>query len=337
MLRQSQVIKTLVTKYPLYNFSAKSDNKRLGNLDNISTEIVSNLIKDTFNPTFLEILPPGHPRNTSKTYDLILFTVNDTFFTVINAVKENKGKIFEDDLYTLLVNKDESTRPLLEYLGIELESDYRVINTSKENTSRNIYDSIKHSGEIISDLTVVHDGIDYYLSLKAANGKTIYSGKSINFIYDEHDSIKFDVTKYLTCSHGILFDELNIDVYRLINGLNKYNEKEQVYNTKLQHVEEKCFPFLRNLLVNSWSYGYHLIYEHASGIDALDLTQLSTVKKMVNDVIYSTIEYPNKDSKQLTITVNVENKITYETDVYKIEFRNAKGKILPLEIKVKRL
>lgn len=341
MLRQKDVIKTLCTKYPLYNFQVRSNNKRLGNLDNISIEIIVKCIFDTFNPSYIETLHPKHPRNPSQKYQCILFTVDSEIFTVISCTYENKGKIFEDDLYSLLSAKDPSVDALLKYLNIQ--GDYKVLNTGKTNTARNVYSRIHDCGEIISDITIIEpiagsfmNNKEHYLSLKAKNGKTLYSGKQINFIFEDNDRIDFDDDKFMTSPHGKLFEMLDIDVYKVIQGLNSYKSKD----TKFIHTEpapNTSYDFIRKLLINSWSYGYHLIYEHKGTVDALDLTNINSTIKMIDGINSINITYPTYKSKQLTVTISVENKLVNTTDTYTIEFRNTKGKILPLEMKVRKM
>lgn len=336
MLRQKNVIETLVTKYPLYNFEQRTNSKRLGNLSGVSIEAIGKCIQESFDCIDIELLSPSHSENPSNTYECIRFVTRDLRnYYVINCNKENKGKIFEDSLYDLLAKNDPSVKSLLEYLGIH-HSNYKVFNTGKVNTARNIYDSIKHSGEIISDITIVSEGVEHYLSLKAKNGTTIYSGKNINFIIEQFNKIDFDEDNFFTSPHGVLFDELNIDVYRVIDGLYDYmndNERSPV----VENVDSNAFDFIRKILVNSWSYGYHLIYEHSDVVKALDLTNVANVYNLIGKINSAKIIYPTFKSKQLSIHISVHNNILDVDDLYYIEFRNTKGKLLPLEMKVRKM
>lgn len=338
MLRQKNVIETLVKNYPLYNFEKRTNHKRLGNLSGVPIEYICKCVKESFECIDIEILPPSSSKNPSNTYECIRFVTRDLKeYLVINCNKENKGKIFEDSLYDLLAKSDPSVKPLLEYLGLDYNtSKYKVFNTGKVNTARNIYDSTKHSGEIISDITIVSEGVEHYLSLKAKNGTTIYSGKNVNFIVEEYDKIDFDDDKYFTSPHGILFDELNIDVYKVIDGLCNYkNNLDSTISDDI--LDDSTFNFIRKILINSWSYGYHLIYEHSDTVNALDLTKFENTCSLVGKINSARIVYPTYKTKTLTVKISVHNDILNVDDLYYIEFRNAKGKLLPLEMKVRKM
>jgi hypothetical protein len=336
LLRQKNVVETLVRKYPLYNLEKRTSPKRLGNLDNVPINTLVDCVYNTFKCLDIEILSPDNIKNPSNTFDCIRFVTDDFLeYFIVNCNRENKGKIFEDSLYNLLSKNDPSVNTLLEYLGISGKP-YKVFNTGTVNTARNIYDQIRNSGEIISDITIVCEGVEHYLSLKAKNGRTIYSGKIINFITEQFGKIDFDPDNYFTSPHGALFDTLNMDVYKVIDGLYDYmngNDKPGV----VELVESDAFPFLHKMLVNSWSYGYHLIYEHSKVVKALDLTTPDNVNKLVNKIIDAKIIYPNYKSKQLSIHINVHNDILNTIDLYHMEFRNTKGRLLPLEMKVRKM
>jgi hypothetical protein len=329
-------------------FKKQSDRQRLGNPEKVSPDDFQTIVKQLFKVDDITIYGPRSGPNPSGKFDMYEFETEE--FGPVRIVLSgggNAGEQYEAEFVNIaksLAGEENSSLPqnlftLYKELGIDnskLTSD-KVQSFRTGDTKRKLsLDGPQDVGKTISDMDIEYDGKTYYISLKNKQGSGIYSGANIPWIYEKDGKVIYDSSKFdPTSGNGIIFDIFNIDSNKVAEGLNNYiNQTGDTAGFERVNIDKTKF---KNLLASSLGYGYYYVKEKGKG--DVSVTSLETAEDALNavgEIKESSIKYPDKNSKQVTIKVDTDSPI-FGASQYVVAIRNTAGKVLPLSLRISKI
>jgi hypothetical protein len=329
-------------------FKKQSDRQRLGNPEKTSPDDFQTTIKQLFNIDDVTVYGPRSGPNPSGKFDMYEFETDDYgLVRIILSGGGNAGEQYEADFVNVaksLAGEENEALPqnlftLYKKLGIDnskLTSD-NIQSFRTGDTKRKLsLSGPENVGKTISDMDIKYGGDTYYISLKNKQGSGIYSGANIPWIYEKDGKVIYDSSKFdPSTGNGIIFDMFNIDSNKVADGLNNYiNQTGPSTNFEKANIDINKF---KNLLASSLGYGYYYVKEKGKG--DVSVTPLLTAKdalKAVGDIKETSIKYPSKDTKQVTIKIDTDSP-TFGPSQYIVAIRNTSGKILPLSLRISKV
>jgi hypothetical protein len=329
-------------------FKKQSDRRRLGNPEKISPDDFQVILKQLFNIEEPTVYGPRSGPNPSGKFDMYEFETDDYgLVRIILSGGGNAGEQYEAEFVNIaksLAGEENSSLPqnlftLYKELGIDnskLTSD-KVQSFRTGDTKRKLsLDGPQDVGKTISDMDIEYNGKTYYISLKNKQGSGIYSGANIPWIYEKDGKVIYDSSKFdPTSGNGIIFDIFNIDSNKVAEGLNNYiNQTGDTAGFERVNIDKTKF---KNLLASSLGYGYYYVKEKGKG--DVSVTSLETAEDALNavgEIKESSIKYPDKNSKQVTIKVDTDSPI-FGASQYVVAIRNTAGKVLPLSLRISKI
>jgi len=274
--------------------------------------------------------------NSGK-FSSVSFTIGDRPYDIVVAAGANKGEKFENELLQTLVNyhvggmSDESLESLLIQME-EADPGFKRGNIKKIEgrtgaTKRVHLDPSKH-GEVIADIIItMKDDTKKYLSIKNKVGATFANIGYVSKAFDSNFKLdtSSDIGKILLDAG---FNNINIQ-----KGFQAYVDQTPVkFKVKQNPVVEvnKGSP-LYKFLEHAWGYNYFYVKEHGKGFKVFKIDKKSLHNVLLDELIIYEINYPFKDSKQISI------KFGNAFAEYKLEIRNphGPGKVKPSDAKIK--
>lgn len=183
-------------------------------------------------------------------------------------------------------------------------------------------------GSLIADITFkLKNGCVVYSSLKNVMGITISNNGLRGAFIEKNNLINYSSDPLI----DLIFEEIHIDVLKMIQGFNDYKHKqistfERKEDVTINHPEN-----LKNLIGSAFGYGYYLVKEvKDKTYNIVDLTTLDKLNEYIGDVKIAVLQYPYyKSDKRLNKSKSMV--INIETDKHKFAFniRNNTGGIIP--------
>lgn len=266
--------------------------------------------------------------NSSK-YSSVSFNIENKKFDVVIAKGANKGENFEkkvvSDLasffsrsginsdYATLINQLTASNP--EFSKNEIKSvKQRTGSTRKEGVP------IEKLGEIIGDIVLTDStNKNWFISLKDVNGDTFSA---------------YDGASTLMSSNGDLnpsskaADFLNafgVDLNAVQAGFDERNNKKAIRKTL--PVSTSNSNVIKTIFQRAWGMNYFYVRKASGSQWKVFWIGSEELDKLTSNIRVTTIKYPNKSSKQITIVCNN----SYAD--YSIEIRNSRGGEYPNDIK----
>jgi len=179
-------------------------------------------------------------------------------------------------------------------------------------------------GNLITDVTVMGDGVPYYLSLKLGGTVTFFNaGVATIFTEDQFKSgkITHKSAKQLLGMFGIE-EKKFIDIYE------KYDKKnaKKIVPKIIEDVTRKVnLRALLQLLVTGIGYGYHMVHKKGKTIEFYEMTR----RRMMDSAKVKSVKilYPKPGSAK-RIDIEVVTKLY----IFKINIRNKQGGLYPSHI-----
>ena len=250
-------------------------------------------------------------------------------------VSDNKGNAYEDEFTKDLNNyfisdnhdlvKDLNAMKLIEsMLGDSTVKEIRADGALNQKRplvidSNKIYvgNGDNNIGKIVSDITIITDKGEKYLSLKHGNTVTfVNAGVSTILSQKDMEDGKIDNKE-----GALLLNLLGIDNERFVSVFNDYkgdcNNKEKIDITK-EISTKKFLDFMSSVI----GYGYILVHKKGNNTHILDMTE-SNMKRFLK-VHKASIVYPlNGCNKRVDIVIDMEGINI------KINIRNKNGRVYP--------
>lgn len=346
------LVEQLLIRYPKL-FEKHSQPNRIKNKTNISSDEFAKTIKQVLGQrTAIKIISPKSPDAMSSKYDTFDIKTADGMTAKIiltPAGEPTKGHDFEKVLTKKLqkahITIDEDAKAILKKMNLDVDDIAKVEQTSTIDTRRSEmfgFDGPKQVGRKIADITVfTTDGKEHYISAKAKNATFIYNGKNISFIHvdqkDPKEKVIFDQKFFVKTDLNVrIFQFLGIDPKRVAAGL---NERIAIARKESGQWETLHLPnqdLLRKLLASAYGYGYWLVQEELEGpLTITHLKNAADAERMIGRIDSCEIKYPYHKSKSLTVKFTTHGK--HETTKYYLEVRNSKGKLAPLDLRIKKV
>jgi len=338
----------IIVKNTSKGFKKQSDRQRLGNPEKISPDDFQTLIKQLFKVDDITVYGPRSGPNPSGKFDMYEFETEE--FGPVRIVLSgggNAGEQYEADFVNVaksLAGEENEALPqnlftLYKKLGIDnskLTSD-NIQSFRTGDTKRKLsLSGPENVGKTISDMDIKYGGDTYYISLKNKQGSGIYSGANIPWIYEKDGKVIYDSSKFdPSTGNGIIFDMFNINSNKVADGLNNYiNQTGPSTNFEKANIDINKF---KNLLASSLGYGYYYVKEKGKGdVSVTPLLTAEDALKAVGDIKETSIKYPSKDTKQVTIKIDTDSP-TFGPSQYIVAIRNTSGKILPLSLRISKV
>jgi len=334
----------VIIKNTSKGFKKQSDRQRLGNPDKVSPEEFQQIVKDTFKVNDITIHGPRSGPNPSGKFDMYEFETEE--FGPVRIVLSgggNAGEKYEQDFVAKAKASagdpndtlPEDLKTLYAALDIDntklKESDIKSFRTGDTKRSLNL-SGPQPIGKTISDMDIEYGGKTYYISLKNKQGSGIYSGANVPWIYEKDGKVVYDSSKFDSTSGNGIF---NIDSNKLAQGLNNYiNQTGEAESWGTARIDTQKF---KNLLASSLGYGYYYVKESGKGdVKVLPLLTSKDALDAVGDIKSTSIKYPDKNTKQVTIKVETDSP-TFGPSQYVVAIRNTAGKILPLSLRISKI
>jgi len=296
----------------------------------IDPMLVNNILDKIGHPVD-RVVDPGHPDAKSSKYPT-RWTISN--IPVVIGSGGPKGLKHEEDVAgevkALISGKggSERARNLIEGIGLDLNNVANIIHVSGKAARRPLQPTPRDVGAAIADITILTtDGEKHYISLKDPKGDTFGNfGITGSFALDPATN-EVKINPHPSDS---LLRALGIDKEKIREGLQAYINK-QGGETPVDNSPSYNKDALKGYLESAYGYGYW----YAKAIsktdwDIKDLRRKENLDELIGDVRLTKISYPGK-WKQATATVE-----SSEGDKYLFEIRNAKGGVIPTEIKVKK-
>ena len=337
----------VIIKNTSKGFKKQSDRQRLGNPDKVSPEEFQQIVKDTFKVNDITIHGPRSGPNPSGKFDMYEFETEE--FGPVRIVLSgggNAGEKYEQDFVAKAKASagdpndtlPEDLKTLYSKLDIDneklKESDIKSFRTGDTKRSLNL-SGPQPIGKTISDMDIEYGGKTYYISLKNKQGSGIYSGANVPWIYEKDGKIIYDSSKFdSTSGNGIIFDIFNIDSSKVAEGLNNYiNQTGEAESWETDRIDTQKF---KNLLASSLGYGYYYVRESGKGdVKVIPLLTSKDALDAVGGIKSTSIKYPDKNTKQVTIKVETDSP-TFGPSQYVVAIRNTAGKVLPLSLRISK-
>jgi len=286
-----------------------------------STDDIKNLLSAA-GYSVSKIVKPGEPGSMSSKFDTYL---NDSGYALTIAGGGTRGQEFEKKIQTSTIDSGD-LKSLIDGLEQSMGFKLNVIShrAGPSHVKRPIGLMPENVGEKIADLVLTTPDGDVYVSLKDPSGST-FGNFGIVGAFSQNENGK--VISKNHPSDNIL-EILGVNKDLIARGLNSFISKKPV-EKPMQSVDFNQ-DAVANLIQSGYGYGYWYARKTSDGWKIVDLTTPKKLEKHVGKVSEVVVKYPNTDSKQCSIWVQ-----TSKNDVYKFEIRNAKGGILPTELKVK--
>lgn len=294
----------------------------------IAASAIQNLMNDikssssTSNVIFNDLSP-----NSSK-FPSISFTYSGISFDFVIARGANKGENFEKKVVSDLesffrkASSDASYEKLVGKL-MAANKDFakneivkvkqRSGSTKKEGVA------IEKLGAIIGDIELTDSTSQkWYISLKDSNGATFSSYSGAASLFNPAGELQ-------PASAGADFlKAFGVDLNKVQEGFDLRLGKAQL---------RKSFPLsksnsseIKSIFERAWGMNYFYVRKESGGWKVFWLDR-SKLNEMTQSLKVSRIDYPNKNSKQITVFCS------NGTWKYKIEVRNSKGGIYPNDTK----
>lgn len=192
-------------------------------------------------------------------------------------------------------------------------------------------------GATIADLTLVlQNGEKAYLSLKNKQGNTF----SNNGIVGTFTKDEFGRIIPIASKADSIFNAFGIDKYKIAEGCSSY-EAKTFYSKEIDYQPswnyDQCLTYIRS----GFGFGYWYVREKAlDKYQIINLTTLNHLQNYVSTIEMKHISYPfyhtDKDqSKQCSVDLKVITKDAVEYPMnLRVEIRNTKGAIIPIELKI---
>jgi hypothetical protein len=326
-----------------YNFKTQTEWKRLGNLDKISSEQFLEIIKDVFKNPSVKMYKPKEGSNPSSKFNMFEFNTPDGLVQIILSGGANIGEKYEQDFVGRLKSntgvdindiEDNDVKKLYQTIGIDPSTlKPEDINfAGSTDTKRSLsFEGPQNIGEKIADIIIKPD---YYISLKNISGGTFYNGGTIPFIVEKEGKAVYEPSKFDSKPMmAAIFKAFQIDPKKVAQGINEYITGEgKIPNSFISMPGDT--NALKNLIASGYGYGYWYVREKKNDIFIYNINTAKDAYNLVGDIKDISIKYPNTETKTLTLKLVADSPILGQVN-YLIEIRNAQGKLLPLDLKMK--
>jgi hypothetical protein len=289
-----------------------------------------------------EIIPKGDPNAASSkypTYKLKDKDGNNLFVVLGGGSFSNKGMTYERTVVDELTNALQTgqSHPLLtELQNLTGTSFVNVKAGFNKLVKRKLTGQPNDVGEEIADLVLVGvNGKEYYISLKAKNGKTISNNGAKGIFKDVNGQI---VPGFNEVVSGVV-NAAKVDLNLAAQGLNAYKNNvdggQQNSIDVTPQMDGSDLKTIYDYLASGVDYGYIYVKEKGKGrFEIIDLATPNDVYDFIGKILNVSVKYPFKSQtgkrKDLSITV------TTDTGKFTFQIRNASGEIIPKQINLVR-
>jgi hypothetical protein len=334
-----------------YNFKKQTDPRRLANLNKISPDEFKQVISTIFDNPSITIYKPGEgpnvkPKGSTK-FSMYEFNTELGPAQIILSGGANEGEKYETDFIEKLKSSagkeiEEIPYPDVVYLLEELKIDPKkltpedIIPSGRTDTKRSLnLNGPENVGSKIADFIIKYKDKDYNISLKNVSGSGFYNGGNVPFIVNRDGKAFYDKSKEGNTIIDEIFEILNIDTERIIDGINEYIDGEGNLSNSYEEITSFNKDKIQNLLSSGFGYGYYYVRQKPGNkLFIYPVLDEQDAKDLVGDVKSISIKYPNKETKSVTLKIFTNSPVFGEI-TYLVEVRNTQGNILPLAVKMK--
>ncbi len=289
-----------------------------------------------------KVIPKGSPEAASGKYPTYKLKDKDgvTFYVVLGGGSfSNVGMTYERELVNELSEaiQNGESHPLLSELENLTGTNFVQVKAGfNKLVKRKLSNQPNNVGEEIADLVLVGaNGEEYYISLKAKNGKTISNNGAKGIFKDVNGEI---VPGFNEVVSGVV-NAAKVDLNLAAQGLNAYkndiNGGQQNAVDVTSQMDGSDFNTIYSYLASGVDYGY--IYVKQKGNNKFEIIDLATeqdVYDFLGRIKNVSVKYPFRSDtgkrKDLSIT------ITTDTGKFTFQIRNASGEIIPKQINLVR-
>ncbi len=269
--------------------------------------------------------------NSSK-YSSVSFNLDGKNFDVIIAKGSNKGENFEKKVVSDLKSAFSKNGINSDYINLikqltdankkfgenEIKDvKQRTGSTKKEGIA------IENLGEIIGDIVLTDStNKNWFISLKDVNGDTFSSYSGAASLISSSGDLN-------PLSEGAKFlKAFGTDLNLVQAGYDIRSNKTKVTRKKIPTVKPNSID-IKNIFERAWGMNYFYVRKTSGNDWKVFWIGRKELDKLVNNISITNIKYPDKSSKQITISCSN----SYAE--YLIEVRNSKGGEYPNDIKFK--
>lgn len=308
---------------------------------NFSVEDFKNAL-EKIDVTIEDVIPPG--QNNSASGKFLTYKLKDkdgvTFFTVMGGGSfGNKGMSYERQLVDEIKNAINTATPHPLLSELEQLTGTKFINVKtgfNKLVKRKLSDRPENVGDEIADIVLVgNDGVEYFVSLKDKNGKTISNNGIVGIFKQQGDKI-------VPGFHQVvkkLFAAVKLDLPLAAAGLNAYKDNveggQQTPVDVTSYMSEADKNTVKGYLASAVDYGY--LYVKNKGNNRFEIVDLATpedVYNFIGDIQNVTIKYPCNG--EVARRKHISIVVTTTTGRFAFDVRNASGELLPKQINLVR-
>ena len=282
-----------------------------------------------------KVEPKDLSPNSGK-FSSVSFNIGSAQYDVVIAAGGNKGEAFEKDLLKKLqdahnnddIKTSKDAEDALTALGeVDDEitlSNIKSIDARTGSTKRSGDMSPKETGHIIADIiNTLKNGQKKYISVKNSERTTI-----ANFVIAKefNDDLSVDTSSSEWKSWLAPF---GLDPKKIEMGLKAYETNKRLPFDPIEHPNKKFAKTsaVYKLLHKLWGSDYIYLRHKGKKFHAMQVNDDYIHSELLKNLTISEIRYPAPGRKQVTVYLTTDGK------KYKVELRNSKGAIRPMELK----
>lgn len=275
--------------------------------------------------------------NSGK-YSSVSFSFNNINFDIVIARGANKGESFEKELLEKMnCSLTSSIDPLAEQAFIALSAidpEIKIDNISSiiprtGKTTRSSSDiTPAEAGAIIADIVIcTKSGNKKFISVKNSSGATV-ANFGISKAFNDDLTVNEHSQEYV----GWLAP-FGLDIDKINNGLIAARDKVDISFdcNEIINMPVCSSSAVYNIMEKMWGLDYIYLREQANGFKAINITKDYVDTHLLKNLTITQIAYPCKNRKQISVYLQSE------TAAFKIEVRNTRGGLKPMQINMKVL
>lgn len=274
--------------------------------------------------------------NSGK-FSSVSFNIGTAQYDIVVAAGGNKGEHFEKDLLQKLqqahadddIKSSKDAEDALTALQ-SVDKDIRLANIKsieprKGTTKRSVDTTPKEAGEIIADIIITcKKGGKKFISVKNSDGSTI-ANFGVAKAFNDDLTVNTNAVEWKKW-----LQPLGLDADKISEGLKAYAAKKTQLSfddvENLNRKISKTSPVYK-LLHQLWGSDYIYLRHKGKKFEAELVDDDYIHEHLLKNLTINQIRYPSASRKQVTIILTSAGK------KYKLELRNSKGAIKPMELK----
>ena len=293
----------------------------------------------------IKTVPPKAPGSRSSRFVTYVILDKDNIeHYIVFGVGSNKGEDFEKEALATIARAIGAGAESEIINSIKFYLPGTTIVDVKAGFGRRVirpFDLEPHDvGNVISDLTLIdQDSNSIYISIKNINGATLSNQGILGAFSVENLKLKYNFNKNIVLD--LLFDMLNVDQAKMINGFNDYISENVTKGSSFEKIKINKFVSenIKDIIGSAIGYGYYYAREEKdSKVKVSDITTTEKLYKFIGDIESVSLQYPyfkaaTKGGRSKSMII----KIKTSRHAFVFLVRNNSGGVIPNVINLKKV